>query len=50
VKVVDYASGETTARLDFTATAPGFCAVTVEDTVGGTAYTNPIWVEEPLAR
>jgi len=50
VKVVDYATGETTARLDFTATAPGFCAVTVEDTVGGTAYTNPIWVEEPLAR
>jgi hypothetical protein len=45
VKVVDYTAGETTSRMVFSATAPGFCAVTAEDTFGKTAYTDPIWVQ-----
>jgi hypothetical protein len=47
VKVVDYSAGETTSRIVFSATAAGFCAVTVEDVVGKTAYSDPIWVEAP---
>jgi hypothetical protein len=45
VKVVDYSAGETTSRIVFSATAAGFCAVTAEDVLGKTAYTDPIWVE-----
>jgi hypothetical protein len=46
IDVVHYAAGATTAR--FTApvsgSAPGWFALTVEDTKGMTAYTDPIWV------
>ena len=44
VKVVEYSAGETIARVVFSATAPGFCAITVEDALGEIAYTDPIWV------
>jgi hypothetical protein len=44
--VVDY-GGETISRLEFKATAPGFCALTAQDALGKTAYTNPIWVDAP---
>jgi Carboxypeptidase regulatory-like domain len=47
VKAVDFRNGETIANLDFVATEPGFCALTAEDALGKTAYTNPIWVEAP---
>ncbi len=46
-KAVDYRNGETTAKLEFMATEPGSCALTAEDALGKTAYTNPIWVEAP---
>jgi len=47
VKTVDYRAGETISRIAVTATAPGFYVVTVEDAIGKTAYTDPIWVEAP---
>jgi hypothetical protein len=47
VKVVDYSAGETSSRIDFSAIAAGFYAITVEDAVGNTAYSDPIWVEGP---
>jgi hypothetical protein len=46
-KVVDYGGHETTSHLEFVATVPGFCALTAEDALGKTAYTNPIWVDAP---
>ena len=45
--VVDYNAGETASRIVFSATAAGFCAVTVQAAVGNTAYTDPIWVQAP---
>ena len=47
MKTVDYRAGETISRIAVTATAPGFYVVTVEDAIGKTAYTDPIWVEAP---
>jgi len=47
VKTADYTADTTASRLTFSATAPGFCLVTVTDAVGNTAYSDPIWVEVP---
>jgi hypothetical protein len=47
VKTMAYMAGETTAQVDFSATAPGFCRVTAEDSLGRTAYSDPIWVQAP---
>jgi len=48
VKVLDFGTGETVASISFSATRPGFCAVTAEDVLGNTAYTDPIWVAAHL--
>jgi hypothetical protein len=46
ITVVAYPPGRTTAHLSapLDATLSGWCAVTVEDATGMTAYTDPIWV------
>jgi hypothetical protein len=46
VGVVRYAPDQTTAHLSTSVdgSTPGWCAVTVEDAKGMTAYTDPVWI------